>query len=113
MVSQDEYSKAKAEYRRKGQTAKGSRKNSKARKAYEAAKRKYRALGKKMKAQNEAKRKAGPKLNVTQALQLNAKRSKQARKQDKKTQAKELDTTKEGWGKHPEKYDYPGVDTPR
>jgi len=49
-------------------------------------------------------------LNVAQAKKIHAKRSKKAREMDEKSTAKEVTTGKK-WQRHPERYDYPSVDT--
>jgi hypothetical protein len=111
MVTDADYEKAKREYHQLGKEAKGTRENSKIRKAYETAKRKYKALGKRISKNKEEKLKA-KKIPVHKANKRNARRSKAAREADKRTKAKEV-VTDARWTKNPEKYDYPGVDTPR
>lgn len=68
-------------------------------------------IGKRLKAQNETKKK-GKKLNVVEAHVINGKRSQRARDMDKKTLSKKI-ATDQRWKDEPGKYDYPGVDTPR
>lgn len=50
------------------------------------------------------------KLNVAQASKANKRRKKTSRMRDKQRDAKHQ-YTDERWRKHPDQYDYPGVDT--
>jgi hypothetical protein len=110
MVTEAEYNKAKSQYHDLGKKAKGSGDNSKVRKLYETAKRKYKALGNKRRTAKDAKLKA-KKIPVDKAKKINKRRKKAAKEADKRTLSSQISTDGR-WRRNPEIYDYPGVDTP-